>query len=284
MGPSLTGVGPQARAGRQFHLLPHPRGVPRPDPRHRPAGHRRHHADVGLQHGGAGRTRACSRTARSSRPSAQRHQRYSADARATIMERPSRPFRSASIPRAPCTARPRQCRVPRLPGPTSASTRSPSITTSTPTWPRWKPSPTSAPRPPTAASAFPRGVQPQRRHRDRPRGLALPHQRQHPALHRRRASGRPAAVPQDRPCRPCKALEELTSFDPSVIVGVLGGGAGTTRDCFEPAPGREVRRARRPVRPQDQPRRGAARDHRHDVPGAGRQPVAAGGRAPITAS
>ncbi len=30
-----------------------------------------------------------------------------------------------------------------------------------------------------------------------------------------------------------KALEELTSYDPSVIVGVLGGGAGTTRDCFE---------------------------------------------------
>ena len=30
-----------------------------------------------------------------------------------------------------------------------------------------------------------------------------------------------------------KALEELTSFDSSVIVGVLGGGAGTTRDCFE---------------------------------------------------
>jgi hypothetical protein len=30
-----------------------------------------------------------------------------------------------------------------------------------------------------------------------------------------------------------KALEELTSFDPSLIVGVLGGGAGTTRDCFE---------------------------------------------------
>jgi hypothetical protein len=30
-----------------------------------------------------------------------------------------------------------------------------------------------------------------------------------------------------------KALEELTSFDPGLIVGVLGGGAGTTRDCFE---------------------------------------------------
>jgi hypothetical protein len=30
-----------------------------------------------------------------------------------------------------------------------------------------------------------------------------------------------------------KALEELASFDNTVIVGVLGGGAGTTRDCFE---------------------------------------------------
>ncbi|MCB1380165.1 MAG: hypothetical protein KDK89_17625 [Alphaproteobacteria bacterium] len=30
-----------------------------------------------------------------------------------------------------------------------------------------------------------------------------------------------------------KALEELASYDPTVIVGVLGGGAGTTRDCYE---------------------------------------------------
>jgi hypothetical protein len=30
-----------------------------------------------------------------------------------------------------------------------------------------------------------------------------------------------------------KALEELTSYDPSLIVGVLGGGAGTARDTFE---------------------------------------------------
>jgi hypothetical protein len=30
-----------------------------------------------------------------------------------------------------------------------------------------------------------------------------------------------------------KALEELASFDTSLIVGVLGGGAGTTRDTFE---------------------------------------------------
>lgn len=30
-----------------------------------------------------------------------------------------------------------------------------------------------------------------------------------------------------------KALEELATFDPSLVVGVLGGGAGTTRDTFE---------------------------------------------------
>jgi hypothetical protein len=30
-----------------------------------------------------------------------------------------------------------------------------------------------------------------------------------------------------------RALEELASFDPSLVVGVLGGGAGTARDTFE---------------------------------------------------
>jgi hypothetical protein len=30
-----------------------------------------------------------------------------------------------------------------------------------------------------------------------------------------------------------RALEELASFDPDLVVGVLGGGAGTSRDCFE---------------------------------------------------
>ncbi len=30
-----------------------------------------------------------------------------------------------------------------------------------------------------------------------------------------------------------KALEELASYDSTLVVGVLGGGAGTTRDCFE---------------------------------------------------
>ncbi len=35
------------------------------------------------------------------------------------------------------------------------------------------------------------------------------------------------------PFNGAKALDELASYDPSVIVGILGGGAGTTRDCFE---------------------------------------------------
>lgn len=30
-----------------------------------------------------------------------------------------------------------------------------------------------------------------------------------------------------------KAMEELASHDPSLVIGVLGGSAGTTRDCFE---------------------------------------------------
>ena len=69
-----------------------------------------------------------------------------------------------------------------------------------------------------------------------------------------------------------RAMEELASYDPGhLIVGILGGAAGTTRDTFElPQPGRELRRPRRPVRPQDQPRRAAARD---------RPPDARGGRA-----
>ena len=30
-----------------------------------------------------------------------------------------------------------------------------------------------------------------------------------------------------------RALSELAEYDPGLVVGVLGGGAGTTRDCFE---------------------------------------------------
>ncbi|PIP00348.1 hypothetical protein [Pleomorphomonas carboxyditropha] len=35
------------------------------------------------------------------------------------------------------------------------------------------------------------------------------------------------------PYNGAKALEELASYDPQLVVGVLGGGAGTTRDTFE---------------------------------------------------
>lgn len=35
------------------------------------------------------------------------------------------------------------------------------------------------------------------------------------------------------PFNGARVLEELVAYDPSVIVGILGGGAGTTRDCFE---------------------------------------------------
>jgi hypothetical protein len=30
-----------------------------------------------------------------------------------------------------------------------------------------------------------------------------------------------------------KALEELASYDPNLVIGILGGGTGTTRDTFE---------------------------------------------------
>ncbi|MFB2550455.1 beta/alpha barrel domain-containing protein [Ensifer soli] len=35
------------------------------------------------------------------------------------------------------------------------------------------------------------------------------------------------------PFNGARALDELTSYDPSLVVGVLGGGAGTARDTFE---------------------------------------------------
>ena len=50
-----------------------------------------------------------------------------------------------------------------------------------------------------------------------------------------------------------KALEELVAFDPGLVVGVLGGGAGTnSRHVRTALSGREVWRPRRAVRPKDQ--------------------------------
>ena len=48
-----------------------------------------------------------------------------------------------------------------------------------------------------------------------------------------RATTRPSGpVPED-PVQRSAALEELATFDPGLMVGVLGGGAGTARDTFE---------------------------------------------------
>ena len=57
-----------------------------------------------------------------------------------------------------------------------------------------------------------------------------------------------------------RALEELASYDPSVVVGVLGGGAGTTRDTFELVHQAEKHGARlalfgRKINSADSPRR-----------------------------
>ena len=68
------------------------------------------------------------------------------------------------------------------------------------------------------------------------------------------------------------ALAELVEHDPSVVVGILGGSAGTTRDTFELLD--RAAAARRPgvaVRPQDPARGVAAGPRRADAPGAARR-------------
>jgi hypothetical protein len=66
-----------------------------------------------------------------------------------------------------------------------------------------------------------------------------------------------------------KALEELVVFDPSIIVGVLGGGAGTTRDTF----GGEARS----VRAQNQPSRSTSCSYRDHASRLRRRSSARGG-------
>ena len=75
-----------------------------------------------------------------------------------------------------------------------------------------------------------------------------------------------------------RAMEELAAYDPGhLIPGILGGSRGTTRDTFElDRAGRQTRCARRPVRPQGQPRRGFDRA-RHPHAGGGRRRGQAGG-------
>ena len=65
------------------------------------------------------------------------------------------------------------------------------------------------------------------------------------------------------------ALAELAGYDPSLVVGILGGSAGTTRDTFELLHQAETaRRPGRPVRPQDPARGVAAGPGRPDAAGA----------------
>jgi len=64
-----------------------------------------------------------------------------------------------------------------------------------------------------------------------------------------------------------KAMEELAAYDPNLIVGILGGGAGTTYDAFKLiADAQKTRRARRAVWTQNQQRRTSARLHRNAAP------------------
>jgi hypothetical protein len=45
------------------------------------------------------------------------------------------------------------------------------------------------------------------------------------------SAGRPAFL--KIPYNGAKWLDELVSYDPDLVVGILGGSAGTVRDCFE---------------------------------------------------
>ena len=78
---------------------------------------------------------------------------------------------------------------------------------------------------------FPRGVQSERRHRIDPEHRAALHQRLHPALPRRRHEGGAAAIPEDRLQWAEGAGGAGLLSIRSLVVGMLGGGAGTTRDC-----------------------------------------------------
>ena len=77
-----------------------------------------------------------------------------------------------------------------------------------------------------------------------------------------------------------RALEELVADDPGRVVGVLGGAAGTTRDCYELlAQARPARRPRGALRPQNPAGGVVARPGRADAAGGARGAVAGRGGA-----
>ncbi len=113
-----------------------------------------------------------------------------------------------------------------------ASTRSPSTMTPMPIWLRWRPSAHSGrifARPArTTSSRFSiRICQPAFQRRDR--GLC---QRLHRADARRSHARRAPQFLKVAYNGPA-AMEELAAYDPSLVVGILGGGSGTLRDTFE---------------------------------------------------
>jgi hypothetical protein len=104
--------------------------------------------------------------------------------------------------------------------------------TSTPTSPRWRRSASSAPTPPNDFANISSKCSTRTCRGPLGRGHAALRQR----FDRRCLAGLTEA---ERPrflkiaYNGPRALDELASFDPGLVVGVLGGGAGTTRDCFE---------------------------------------------------
>ena len=275
MGPSITWPGPKREHGRQLDALPHPRRVPGPDPGDRRAGHRRHHAGLGLE------PRAAARDGRLQRSAVKPAIRANDTTDIWVVRGGTYASSLAAVPHGS---------LPRV-----TTARRPDAGARS----RHRPRPLldhlhqrsrrrlrsleafSEFRDDAAAErlqVFPRGLQSQRRH---PASIAepLPHYINDCIL--RCLAG---VTKADRPqflkiaYNGPKALEELASFDPSLIVGVLGGGAGTTRDCFELLRqaerygarvalfGRKINLAESPL------------DHgRDDAPGRRRHDLAAGG-------
>ena len=148
----------------------------------------------------------------------QRHHRIWVLRGATYHIKPSRPFRTASL-------------EARKPSPISASIRSPSTTISTPTSSRSKHSPSSAKtRRRTAFRTSSKCSTRTPRTSTTRRCRATSTTRSFAAL---AASPRPSGhASQDRIQRPAGA-RRARLVRSLLVVGVLGGGAGTTRDCFE---------------------------------------------------
>ncbi len=193
MGPGLHAVGPNARQRRLGLAAAHPRGIPRLDRGGDPAGHRRHHADLGLQSRAAGRARRLPRLAASRRRSAPTTRPISG----AIAARPTMAIRRGR-------SAPLRSRAPRR-SPTSASIRSPSTTISTGMCVRSRRSRRSAPtrRRTTSTISWKCSIRTSLRHLRR--GHAALRQRRHRARARRAHQSRAAAVPQDRLQRAARA-------------------------------------------------------------------------------